>query len=215
TYSFMLTCLLMCCRLQANDFKAGVGRKVITPKDPMWLNGYASPERSKPATGVAHDLWAKALVIEESPTSRVIMVTTDILGLSHEISEVVAARLIEKYGIQRSQLWLNSSHTHSGPMIWPAAGMFDYGTDDMKAVYQYSLDLTENIIGAVDMAMSDLEPAQILSGHGEALFARNRRDPALTYRPVDNDVPLLKVGTADGKIKALLFGYACHNTTLY
>src|SRR5207245_8424268 len=32
--------------------------------------------------------------------------------------------------------------------------------------------------------------------------------------PVDHDVPVLKVTAADGKLKAALFGYACHNTTL-
>jgi len=32
--------------------------------------------------------------------------------------------------------------------------------------------------------------------------------------PVDHDVPVLQVNGADGRTRALLFGYACHNTTL-
>jgi hypothetical protein len=32
--------------------------------------------------------------------------------------------------------------------------------------------------------------------------------------PVDHDVPVLRVEGADGKLRAILFGYACHNTTL-
>jgi hypothetical protein len=32
--------------------------------------------------------------------------------------------------------------------------------------------------------------------------------------PVDHDVPVLRVEGADGKLRAVLFGYACHNTTL-
>ena len=207
--------LFACLQVLASDIKVGIGRKVITPQNPIWLNGYASPERAKPATGVAHDLWAKALVLEESPTSKVIIVTTDILGLSHEIAEAVAKGLAEKYGIARSQLLLNSSHMHSGPMIWPAAGMFDYGLEDMQAVYKYTQQLTDNIIAAVDMAMTSLTPMQVSSGHGTAFFARNRRAANLTYRPVDNDVPVLKISTPDGIVKAVLFGYACHNTTLY
>jgi neutral ceramidase len=214
-YFFATVFLFACLNIQANDMKVGIGRKVITPQNPIWLNGYASPERSKPATGVAHDLWAKALVLEESASSKVIIVTTDILGLSHEISEAVAKQLAEKYGIKRSQLLLNSSHTHSGPMIWPAAGMFDYGTEDMQVVYKYTQQLTENIIGAVDMAMANVSPMQVSSGHGTAGFARNRRDASLTYRPIDNDVPVLKISTPDGVLKAVLFSYACHNTTLF
>ena len=32
--------------------------------------------------------------------------------------------------------------------------------------------------------------------------------------PVDHDVPVLRVSDATGKLRAVLFGYACHNTTL-
>ncbi len=69
-------------------FNAGVARKVITPDTPVWLSGYAS--RNKPSTEILHDLWAKALVIEEKENIRIIIVTIDIIGLSHELSENVA-----------------------------------------------------------------------------------------------------------------------------
>ena len=32
--------------------------------------------------------------------------------------------------------------------------------------------------------------------------------------PVDHDVPVLKVTSPDGKLRTILFGYACHNTTI-
>src|SRR5439155_26410093 len=32
--------------------------------------------------------------------------------------------------------------------------------------------------------------------------------------PVDQDVPVLRVDSPEGKLRAVLFGYACHNTTL-
>ena len=40
-------------------WKAGTGRVAITPKEPMWMAGYAA--RTKPSEGAVHDLWAKAL----------------------------------------------------------------------------------------------------------------------------------------------------------
>ena len=99
------------------QFSAGVARRIITPETPVWLSGYAS--RTRPSTEVLHDLWAKALVIEDNNRNRMIIVTLDIIGLSHELSETIAQRVISKYGIDRSNLLLNSSHTHSGPVIWP------------------------------------------------------------------------------------------------
>jgi neutral ceramidase len=200
---------------------AGVARKVITPETPIWLSGYAS--RTKPATEILHDLWAKALVIGEDDKIKVIIVTTDIIGYSHELSEDIAQRVIAKYGIDRSQLLLNASHTHSGPVIWPSLSiMYDLGKDDLKALVSYNSKLAGYIVDVVDMAILDLKPVNLSVAHGSANVAVNRRQQTEKgvvigvneEGHVDNDVPVLKVETPDGKVEAVLFGYACHNTTL-
>ncbi|MDQ6678878.1 MAG: hypothetical protein M3Z09_16465, partial [Acidobacteriota bacterium] len=57
---------------------------------------------------------------------------------------------------------------------------------------------------------------------GEADFAINRRVAQLQKlrpgevfpAPVDHSVPVLRVTSPDGALRAALFGYACHNTTL-
>ncbi len=46
------------------EWKAGVASVVITPEEPMWMAGYAS--RDKPSEGKTHDLFAKALALEDS-----------------------------------------------------------------------------------------------------------------------------------------------------
>lgn len=216
----LLVFLLISSTLFGAEFKVGIGRKVITPQTPMWLSGYAS--RIKPATEVLHDLWAKAIVFEENPESRVIIVTTDLLGLSHGVSEAVAQRIIKKYGIARSQLLLNSSHTHSGPVVWPALSViFNLSSEDQAIVARYSQKLTDSIISAVDMAMNNIVPVKISYGKGSVGFAMNRRQPTSNGvinglnpdGPVDHDVPVLKITTPDNKLQAVLFAYACHNTT--
>ena len=102
--------------------RAGVGRANITPKGPIWLSGYAA--RKHASEGVIQDIWAKALVLEDSGhplagRGRIVIVTTDLVGLPHELSAEVAERLKDKYGLDRSQIVLNASHTHSGPVVWP------------------------------------------------------------------------------------------------
>ena len=77
------------------ELRVGVGRAAITPEGPIWQSGYAA--RTRPSDGVVHDLWAKALVIEDAGhppagRGRLVLVTTDLVGLPHELSEEVAAQ---------------------------------------------------------------------------------------------------------------------------
>lgn len=213
--------LLAGCTLSGAEVRVGVARRIITPETPVWLSGYAS--RNKPATEILHDLWAKALVIEENESRRIIFVTADIIGFSHNVSEDVARRIIKKYGIDRSQLLLSSSHTHSGPVIWPSLNvMYDLNISDLQNLVKYSRKLADAIVEVIDSAMINLSPGQLSVGHGTADFAVNRRESTEkgfiigvnSNGPVDHDVPVLKVTAPDGRLLAVLFGYACHNTTL-
>jgi neutral ceramidase len=212
---FGLAFLLNSDLASATEIKAGAAKISITPTTPMWLTGYAG--REKPATGSLHEIWAKALVIEENKNSRVIFVTTDLLGLSHEIVEEVYKRLHQKYGIERAQLILNASHTHAGPVVWPCLdAIFDFNLADQATVVAYTRELTNNIEKVVVMAMENVAPAKLYNGHGTAGFAINRRNlrDNNTNGSIDHDVPVVKVTTPQGKVLAVLFGYACHNTTM-
>jgi hypothetical protein len=47
----------------AAEYKAGTARIIITPDKPQYLSGYAN--RTHASEGKIHDLWAKALAIED------------------------------------------------------------------------------------------------------------------------------------------------------
>jgi hypothetical protein len=72
------------------------------------------------------------------------------------------------------------------------------------------------------MAIGNLKPMKLSSGLGSVDFAKNRRQKTEKgiingvndSGPVDHDVPVLKLATQDGKLQAVLFSYACHNTTV-
>src|SRR5579863_4978785 len=207
--------------LTAADYKAGVGRIVITPEKPIYMSGYAG--RDHPSEGALHDLWAKALAIEDRKGARVVIVSTDLIGLPRSISDIVAARVEKEYGIERSRLVLNSSHTHTGPLIrHNLEVMFDLGPEDSQVVTDYSAKLTENLVAVVGASLKDLAPADLWFGNGRATCAINRRESTPNgvkigenpQGPTDPDVPVLKVTGAGGKLLAVVFGYACHNTTL-
>ncbi len=207
--------------LLAADYKAGVARVAITPQKPIYQSGYAN--RNHPSQGVLHDLWAKALALEDSRGSRVVIVTTDIVGYPRWLSDLIGVRVEKEHGLDRSRLVLNASHTHTGPLIHRNLSlMFELKPEEQQVVEEYAQKLAETVVSLVGAALKDLAPARLSFGNGQGRFAINRREMnAKGMRlgvnrggPSDHDVPVLRVTGADGKLRAVLFGYACHNTTL-
>ncbi len=207
--------------LFAAGFQAGLARTVITPPLPIWLNGYAA--RTNAAASVKSDLWAKALALQDDQGGQVVIVTTDLIGLPREVSEAAAERIRAKHGLQRAQVLFSSSHTHAGPVIWPELIlMFDLTPADKEQIMRYTRKLTDDLVDLVGAALANRSPAQLSFGRGTAAIAINRRQPSAegvrlgvnTNGPVDPSVPVLKVAAPDGTLRAVLLGYACHNTTL-
>jgi len=203
------------------DFKAGVARLKITPEKPIWMSGYAS--RNRPSEGVTQDLWLKALAFEDRKGNRLVVVTADLIGFPRTITDVAAARIQKQHGLERARLVLNASHTHTGPVVRPnLAAMYDLDAENSRRLEEYGQKLTEDLVGVIGAALGDLRPAQLWYGQGRAAFAVNRRELTLKGMrigvnpagPTDPDVPVLKVTAPDGSLRAVLFGYACHNTTL-
>ena len=65
-------------------------------------------------------------------------------------------------------------------------------------------------------SIGNLQPAQLTFGQTLAGLAVNRRRVGNPEYPnvTDPDLPVLIVRREDGAIRAIVFGYACHNTTL-
>jgi neutral ceramidase len=209
---------------QDKTWKAGTARAVITPQQAVWLSGYAG---QRVPTGKLHDLWIKVLALEDAEGRRAVVLTSDLIGFSRAAYDDICAELKKRHQLERTQVALTFSHTHSGPVLRESLiEYFPLDDDARKLVEDYSRDLEAKIVEAVGRALADLQPARLEAGEGRAAFAVNRRNnreadvPALLAKgeklkgPVDHSVPLLVVRTAGGKLKALLFGYACHNTTL-
>jgi hypothetical protein len=99
-----------------------------------------------------------------------------------------------------------------------------YPLDEAQAaeVRSYTQQLQARVEEAAAAALKDLSPALLSFGRGEAEFGVNRRVKKGSQYvisvnpegPVDHEVPVLKVAKPDGSLRAVLFSYACHNTTL-
>ena len=207
----------------ADTWRAGAAAITITPDKPMWLSGYA--DRSKPAEGKAQRparqgaghwktrpaggpwssrwTWSASLVTSRRPSA------TNWNG-----STIAAGGDL-----------VSCSHTHSGPVVRGNL-MAMYSLDDaqLRLVNEYAAGLKAKLVDVVGTAIADLAPADS-RGRGYVTFAVNRRTIRKTALPsagalgrlkgpVDHDVPVLAVRAKDGKLRAVLFGYACHATVL-
>jgi neutral ceramidase len=205
-------------------WKAGAAKAVITPKESLWMAGYSS--RTSPASGTLHELYVRVLALEDAQGHRAVLVSTDLLGIPRSISENVSQALAAKFGLPRDAIMLNASHTHCGPVLRGALyDAYPIEEVDTKKIETYSNELEEKIVRAVGDALSHLAPASVAVAQGSTDFAVNRRNnrepdvPALRAKgalrgPTDHSVPVLAVRHPDGKLLAVVFGYACHNTTL-
>jgi putative membrane-bound dehydrogenase-like protein len=202
-------------------FKVGIARKLITPEQPMWMAGYAN--RNRPAEGKEHDLWAKALVLEDVAGKRLVLVTCDLIGFPRSVSDEVAAEVEKRFGIKRDALLLAASHTHCGPVVREnLIDMYPLTPGEGEKIKAYGKKLAAGLVELIGEATRKLDPVTLRFGRGDALFAMNRREPTdkgiingkNPTGPVDHSVPVMVVRGADGKPRAVVFGYACHNTTL-
>jgi hypothetical protein len=209
---------------QAAGWKAGVASVVITPAEPMWMSGYAS--RDHASEGTLHDLRAKALVFEDSRQQRAVLVTLDLVGIDRQTSRSICERLREQHQLERRQIALATSHTHTGPVVGTnLAPMYFLDETQWQRVDAYTQTLVERVVEVVGEAIQNLQPVTLQHGLGTASFAVNRRNnrepdvPMLREAgellgPVDHDLPVLTVTDRNGRLTAVVFGYACHATTL-
>jgi len=210
-----------CVRADEVPWKAGTAVAVITPAEPMWMAGYAA--RNKPAEGKVQDLFAKALALEDAAGTRLVVVTTDLIGIPRDLRDAVVEQSAKRFTLPSQALLLNASHTHCGPELRADKGAI-YGLDAarIEQTEAYWDRLVEQLVALVGEALDNLAPARLRYTHGRAGFAMNRRLPTdegienapYPDGPVDHDVPVLRVETPEGALRAVLFGYACHNTTL-
>jgi len=206
-------------------WRAGTAKAVITPKAPMYLAGYGG--RNQAATGTLHDIWVKVLALEDAQGRRGVIVTLDVCGVARAAFENVTTEAKKRYDLDKSQVLLCYSHTHTGPALRECLQDYcDWNEQERGRILEYSLWLEKTIVEKIGEALDDLAPATLEAASGEATFAVNRRENTEAEvpkklaegvplkGPVDHEVPILLVKGADGKEKVIFFGYACHATTL-
>src|SRR5262249_59367586 len=95
-------------------FLAGVARVVITPPVGVRMVGYTVQERV--SESVERDLTATVLVLSDGQLKSV-LIACDLLFIQSPHVERIRERVGKRIGVPASNVLINCSHTHLGPMF--------------------------------------------------------------------------------------------------
>ncbi|MDO8543379.1 MAG: neutral/alkaline non-lysosomal ceramidase N-terminal domain-containing protein [Opitutaceae bacterium] len=218
---FLVLVLLLLSPLHAADapWQVGLATVRITPTQPVLMYGYAN--RTEPHQGVAGDLYAKALALQDPEGNRAVIVTCDLGGVHGDMIDRIATRLGRSHQLPRHAVLYNASHTHAGPWAWVAKEETKgIAKPAVAATREYVVQLEKMLEQVAVDALSKMSPANLSWGLGMAPFVMNRRqftDKGIILGfnpkgPVDRSVLVLRADDPQGRLRMVLMGVACHCT---
>ncbi|MHC4872919.1 MAG: neutral/alkaline non-lysosomal ceramidase N-terminal domain-containing protein [Planctomycetota bacterium] len=196
--------------------KAGISVTDVTPPVGYRLQGHA--KRDKPSRKVHDPLKLKVLTLFDGK-NRVAIVTSDLIDFQEEFIAPLRKEVKAKTGIAPENLYVTSSHTHTGPQLHTQNTSMPQ--EHILPCYIETVRL--KIAGCIIEAMNSEEPVTAASGCGNInIGVINRRlmtKNGIEFAPnpegsVDLDVPVVCFRDRKKQIKAILCVYTCHPTTL-
>jgi uncharacterized sulfatase len=201
----------------------GVARIDITPTGPVRLHGFPRGVRRTSNTEISMPIYAKAMAMGTDEEGPVLLVTTDLLGVSEEMSEELFKRLHQETGFpDRTRFTLTAAHNHSAPALRTVAP-FVFRTpptsEQTAEIAAYEKYLMDRLVKVSVDALRNRQPALVTHAKGAASFGINRRlvaDGKMTgfgdnpRGAADHDLPVLVVRDPAGQLRAVWFSYACH-----
>jgi len=193
--------------------QVGLARAIITPDHPIWMTGFAA--RTAPSEGVCSDIEASAIVLDNGDL-RVAVLAIDLVGVDEFLLDPIREHA-RGIGIAPEAMLINCSHTHCAPACRVVRGSCRRFDDE------YLEGLKARLCGLLDEAVADLRESTLDHTSGFCTLGINRRRVGPdgvsqmapnALKPVDIDVPVLRVLVPDGAVRALAFSYACHPTTM-
>ena len=183
--------------------KTGLEYVDITPYGNVPLIGYG--DRTHNSTGVHDPLFAYVWYIESNFHMPLVWIVTDLCLFNVNSIRTITEKISEKTGFRKECIFIQTTHTHSGPDTYDIAG------DSSPWAEKYLKLLINRISEGIKTAVSNSFYSRIEVREGNCSLAGNRRKKG---GPVDTRVILLTLIDKDGRERGLLFHYSCHLTIL-
>jgi neutral ceramidase len=199
--------------------QAGWAEVEITPPLGIGLGGRGGPETV--AKKILDPLNAEVLYLKDSNGTGFVLVSFDVIGLSHDLSDRIRTDIVNELGVEWNLVVLNASHTHSGPYMIRSL-MAGVGPAPQIEV-DYFKTLEEQIVSATRSAAKAMKPVKVEVFQGTSDVGINRRgknkqgNPGIIPNPkgaIDDKVWVMKL-TPETGAAAVIFSYACHPVIVY
>lgn len=138
--------------------KTGFARICINPPYGAPIVGYYEPRFVK---GILDDLYVRALVFDDGKTQAAV-IAIDLCLLGQKYYDAMKAAISEAAGIDKDAIFINCSHTHTGPLVGK-----DFASSKGSAE-AYDAFLISSVRDAVLYAQQDLKEATLETAEGQA-----------------------------------------------
>lgn len=191
-------------------FKAGAGKRDVTPKEPVPMWGYGARHAAL-STGTLDPLFASAVVIQAGE-KKLAIVGLD-LGRSPAETTLqhIRARIKEKAGIEYS--FIAGSHTHHGPVL-ELTDEEGKGKGKFAAALRYYQELEDGIVAAILEADAKLVTARLATGVVKLNGFNRNRHTKFEPKPGDPDLGVIRLDTVKGKPVAVIVNFTGHPTMI-
>ena len=137
---------------EVEGFQVGFARRNISPTAPVPISGISANSTDRMSTSVHDTLYASALCMTDSNGNTYVFMTWDLQGLYASVWNVIRDTVASETGVPRENIYMTTTHTHSGPAV---------GSDAVAYMEEYRGMLGAQCIAAAKEAILDRKPAEM------------------------------------------------------
>ena len=181
------------------DFYAGFARVDITPSLDVPIIGYYVERKVE---GVLDNLEVNAVALKVKD-KKALFLSVDNCGVEKHDIKVINEMIFNSVGLLSDEIFIHSTHTHTGP-----GASLTFGEND-PLLKEYKVNLFSKCVLAANLALQDLKPAKMGYGIGEAknvAFVRRfkMKDGSIQTNPgVNNPDILHPLGDVDERVNVI------------
>jgi len=199
--------------INMNKLCVGFAKVNVNPPLGIGVSGYYIPRY---ASGFLDDLEASAMILSVDD-KKIAIISVDNCLIYTKISNEFCIAIEKGTGILKENIFLSSTHTHTGPLI-DTFGGFEVDED---MINEYRNFLQSRLVDVVNLALADLKPAKMgyIVGYAPERVAYIRRykmkdGTTMTCPPVNSPDIDHPIGELDQRVNVLRFDREGGNTII-